>query len=920
MTPNDPHLVQFFLNLKTSDLPLQFDDYKLLQKAWSLESLRPKDYPQLKKLCQQLWGKTKEEQEKIGRAFDEKLTPHLATEIQENLTQKLSKTSTSSPTTKPDLPTQTQSQNQTNPNLSIEQTIDMEVGIAVPQSTTAKPNTSQQTFILNDEYFPLTRAQLIKGSRSLRTSLRGGHDSEREIDFDATIKRICQENIAEFVYRPSRVNQAELLLLIDQSDSMTPFHLIAERLRETAITSKAFKSLKIRYFRNSPKDALFQDPDLLKKQPLDQILPKLHPTRTRVLIFSDAGATTPIINEVRIKLIENFLSQLKTTVRQIVWLNPLPKEDWLGTTALISSLVPMFPFSVLGWRELWQNLRGQPVTTTTLTELPLEIPIDDDSLYCLDEVLDDEKDKEQYHDAIETLSKFTDDFPGYCNLAYHGAFPLAITPHLLYYLRENFLQELPWITVPDLLFSPLFQSIGGKLYQMDSTVRHLLLKALKNRFGNERLKQLSDALLFYLDQGLTESLVEAEDLGENPEWIALGYTQPNELAKQLALKLQQSFQGKKEDKIKTASLTATFAEPLAEAKFEPLLKLARGLARQARGYEDGAQEIFKQLQPELNIEGVSLIVPLKTFTFETVTVNKKGEIIQREIKEALYFTEDLGNEVTFDMVYIPGGTFLMGSPETEAESRDNEKPQHQVTIQPFFMGKYTATQAQWKAVAQLPKIERDLAPDPSYFKGDNRPVEGVSWLDAVEFCARLSQKTLKNYRLPSEAEWEYACRAGTETPFHFGETITSELANYQAEDEKIRETLYKGTYGEEPAGEYRKETTPVGSFPFANNFGLYDMHGNVWEWCADPWHSNYNGAPTDGRVWDEKNNNPDQKSVDLLIISGNDDRDRLLRGGSWYNPPRNSRSAIRYHLTPLTRDYGNGFRFVCVWLRGLNSP
>ena len=913
MTPNDPHLIQFFFELKTSNLPLQFDDYKLLQQAWALESLRPKDYPQLKKLCQQLWGKTKDEQEKIGRFFDEKLTPHLATEIRENITQTLSKSSTSSPVTKPDLPTPTQSQKDTKQNQSIEQTqtIDMEVGIAVPQSTTSKPNTSQQTFILNDEYFPLTRAQLIQGARSLRTSLRGGNDSEKEIDFDATIKRICQENIAEFSYRPSRVNQAELLLLIDQSDSMTPFHLIAERLRETAITGKAFKSLEIRYFRNSPKDALFQDPDLLKKQPLHQILPKLHPRRTRVLIFSDAGATTPIINEVRIKLIKDFHSQIKTSVRQIVWLNPLPKEDWFGTTASeIESLLPMFPFSVLGWRELWQNLRGQPVTTTNLTESPLEIPIDYDSLDSLEEVFDKEKDKPQYQDAIETLSKFTEDFPGYCNLAYHAAFPLAITPHLLYYLRENFLQELPWITVPDLLFSPLFQSIGGKLYQMDSTVRHLLLKALKNRFKNERLQQLSDALLFYLDQGLTESLIEAEDLGENPEWIALGYTQPNQLAKQLALKLKQSFEGKKEDKIKTASLTATFAEPLAEEGFEPLLKLARGLARQARGYEDGAQEIFQQLQPQLNIEGVSLIVPLKTFTFKTVTVNKKGKIIQRETKQARYFTEDLGNGVTVDMVYIRGGTFLMGAPETEAESRDNEKPQHEVTIEPFYMGKYTVTQAQWKAVAQLPKIKYDLDPDPSYFKGDNRPVEQVSWHEAVEFCARVSKKTGRNYRLPSEAEWEYGCRGGTETPFHFGETITTDLANYNG----------NYTYTNAPTGKDRPETVEVGSFP-PNPFGLYEMHGNVWEWCADPWHSNYEGAPTDVRVWDEKNNdNRYQNSVDLLVMSGNDDRKRLLRGGLWQLSADFRPGDSQAYYAPDTGLDNFGFRFVCVWLRGQNSP
>jgi formylglycine-generating enzyme required for sulfatase activity/predicted Ser/Thr protein kinase len=295
-------------------------------------------------------------------------------------------------------------------------------------------------------------------------------------------------------------------------------------------------------------------------------------------------------------------------------------------------------------------------------------------------------------------------------------------------------------------------------------------------------------------------------------------------------------------------------------------------------------------------------IPLQTFSFETVKVNNQGSIISRQQSQAQYFTEDLGNGVSVEMVYIPGGTFTMGSPETEAESEGNEKPQHQVTIQPFYMGKYTVTQAQWKAVALLPKIKRDLNPDPSYFKGNNRPVERVSWYDAVEFCARLSQKTGCNYRLPSEAEWEYACRAGTRTPFHFGETITPDLANYNG----------NYTYANAPKGKYREETVDVGSFP-PNAFGLYEMHGNVWEWCADPRHGNYNGAPTDGSVWDEKDNdNRYQKSADLLVMSRNDDKPRLLRGGSWDYLPRNSRSAIRFSYAPDTRLFNDGFRFLCV--------
>lgn len=154
--------------------------------------------------------------------------------------------------------------------------------------------------------------------------------------------------------------------------------------------------------------------------------------------------------------------------------------------------------------------------------------------------------------------------------------------------------------------------------------------------------------------------------------------------------------------------------------------------------------------------------------------------IHRHRQQAQEFIEDLGNGVELEMVAIPSGSFVMGSPKDEPERDESESPQHRVTIQPLFLGKYPVTQAQWQAVASLPQVNRKLNPEPSRFRGENRPVERVSWYDAVEFCERLSQHTGKPYRLPSEAEWEYACRAGTTTPFHFGETITSDLANYSA--------------------------------------------------------------------------------------------------------------------------------------------
>jgi formylglycine-generating enzyme required for sulfatase activity len=282
-------------------------------------------------------------------------------------------------------------------------------------------------------------------------------------------------------------------------------------------------------------------------------------------------------------------------------------------------------------------------------------------------------------------------------------------------------------------------------------------------------------------------------------------------------------------------------------------------------------------------------------------------VIQRSWHQAQYFEEDLGNEIKLAMVLIPEGSFMMGSPEDEEGHDEFQSPQHEVTVKAFSMGKYPVTQTQWKIVAALPKVELELDSNPSRFKGGDRPVERVSWYDAVEFCARLSQKTGRNYRLPSEAEWEYACRAGTKTPFHFGETITTELANYNGNH----------TYGAGVKGVYREETTPVGSFGVANAFGLYDMHGNVWEWCADPWHDNYQGAPQDSRVWDEKNNDNRYQNHDVLVNIKNDNRTRPVRGGSWLLYPVYCRAACRFiDVGPGVRDNGLGFRVVCavVWL------
>jgi len=272
---------------------------------------------------------------------------------------------------------------------------------------------------------------------------------------------------------------------------------------------------------------------------------------------------------------------------------------------------------------------------------------------------------------------------------------------------------------------------------------------------------------------------------------------------------------------------------------------------------------------------------------------KPKVIIKRHQGEAQFFLEQLSDDVGIRMMLIPEGSFNMGSPEDEPERSTKEEPVHRVNVPSFFMGKYPVTQAQWRVVASLPQVNRKLKPDPSCFKGDNRPVEQVSWYDAVEFCQRLSQYTHRTYRLPTEAEWEYACRAGTTTPFHFGETIITDLANYRETDST--EYGWSGSYGRGTKGEFRKETTPVDHFGIANAFGLCDMHGNVWEWCLDHWHNNYIGAPNDGSAW----------------LTGYESARRVLRGGSWVSNPSNCRCASRFKRLPGVDNIYFGFRVVC---------
>jgi len=223
---------------------------------------------------------------------------------------------------------------------------------------------------------------------------------------------------------------------------------------------------------------------------------------------------------------------------------------------------------------------------------------------------------------------------------------------------------------------------------------------------------------------------------------------------------------------------------------------------------------------------------------------------------------DLGRGIAMRFAWCPPGTFLMGSPPGERD-RENDETQHQVTLSKgYWLGIHPVTQSQWQAI---------MGDNPSRFKGGTLPVEMVSWENCQEFASKLGARTGKRFRLPTEAEWEYACRAGTTTPFHFGAALSTDQANYDG----------NFTHGKGRKGVYRQQTTPVGNFP-ANAWGLHDMHGNVWEWCSD-WYGEYPSTAI---------NDPQGSSRGTL---------RVLRGGSWYGLPRNCRSAYRLKNDPTRR-------------------
>jgi formylglycine-generating enzyme required for sulfatase activity/uncharacterized caspase-like protein len=355
---------------------------------------------------------------------------------------------------------------------------------------------------------------------------------------------------------------------------------------------------------------------------------------------------------------------------------------------------------------------------------------------------------------------------------------------------------------------------------------------------------------------------------------------------------------------------ARSSEPLQRLSTRPI-KLTRRRALAISGFGVAAAGIVLAAP---SVRRLLSKPALRTIFFDSVTVDEKGVRNPAEKCTAAAFTEKLGRSGEIDMVSIPAGSFTMGSPVDEPERLAAEGPQHHVTLAQFFMSTAPVTQAQWSAavLAHPEQIRRNLTPNPSFFSGIDLPVETITWYQAEELCLRLTEISGRPYRLPSEAEWEYACRGGTASPFHFGPTIIPELANYcgtggavcgESDGKSIASDVYNGvrydsgSYGHGPAGVFRRTTTRPGTFA-PNRFGLFDMHGNVWEHCLDVASDSYADVPWDGSA----------------NLEGSSSGYRVLRGGSWSHNPSICRSAYRDFMPPGSTGWQGrvGVRVVCT--------
>ncbi|MCA2553919.1 MAG: SUMF1/EgtB/PvdO family nonheme iron enzyme [Microcystis sp. M04BS1] len=854
--------------------------------------------PKIKLLCQALWVKSLEEKQKFDQVWTEMLQfqPEINTEIAKKTPIRHPEESISKIINPMD--------DRESPSLKITPPGDRQIApeTSFPQIATAIEKRKKITSLDNPDYYPIGIAKLQESWQQLRPLPL---ESPRQTwDIKATVMATAKRGFFDqIIYQKKQLYRREIIIFIDCSDSMIPFAGFGRIMKQTWANVPHF------YFDNLIRDEVLRQENGWESQSLSKVLSNYSPEVTSCLILSDAGAARKRYVEERLSATETFIRRFSRRFSRVAWLNPLPYHRWYGTTAIdiadLAEDIPnfsMFELTTEDWENLITWLKEEAIP-------PRHFPFNPNQFQQGDNWDEDE----DFFSAKSRLRLFEKENElNTRELAKRAAFPLSLSPNLLYYLRQHQDKnnQAPWYAIADILLSSLVRKIDRELYEMSPDVRKLLLEKLTP----EELKSLAYQLQTYIQEQIGDYCSQSV-YWQNQQWLALAYLKPSQAVNEIKQVLAEAI--KNNNRVRLVRLTALLKNlSAALADYEPLLLLNEPIAAYSRGDLNHVGNVL-QLSPEDEgtlqkrlIDEVAAIVPynenLFLFTAETVLVNETGQVIERKPVKAYFYDENLPEvrnrkkaQNYIRMMYIPQGEFWMGTEDEEIErlvkkfgwdGYRRERPQHLVKVPAFYMSQTPITQAQWRAIAATAKIDINLERNPSRFrykyKWDVLPVESVNWYQATEFCKRLLRETKREYRLPSEAEWEYACRAGTTTAFHFGETITADLANYRGTK----------TYADEPTGEYRQQTTPVGQFP-PNAFGLYDMHGNVWEWCADTWHGNYYGAPRDGSAW----------------IENGDDNDRYqLRGGCWFSNPGDCRSAYRDNYNCRgNNNINSGFRVVC---------
>ncbi|PSB02778.1 formylglycine-generating enzyme family protein [Merismopedia glauca] len=750
---------------------------------------------------------------------------------------------------------------------------------------------------------------LVRSLRPLMRLVPSGY--VESLDEEATAQQIAEAFIYHPVVKPELEPWLDLILVADESDSMPIWKQTVLEFRKLLRNYGAFRDVQLWGLYWDSKHKQFKLHSGLGKAPQATRQPKvvIDPSGRRLIWLITDCVADYWQDESLVQLLKLWSRSSPVAIAQVF-------PEWLWMRTAIRSYTPV---SLLAQEPGLPNARltalnsdGQAeIKPRSGTLMPI-VPLEANAVLAWSQMVMGHHESQGYRvraissdpDATEPVSLSLQQ-----RIERFQVMSSPIAQRLM-----GLVAATPSITLP--VIRLIQETLLPRSRQMN--VAEVLLGGLLKPIASPELVE-NELEYIFVDEGIRDLLLAETPV---PDTVAV-----------LSKYIERQFDKSLDDFVADLLLwSQSEDQELVEAARPFATVTAAVLKRKGGKYRDWATQIEQGYVPSPQ-PGQVEFPPLQSITFETVFVEleeenslqafdfematvslptsgrKKTVTIHKQQGQAWKYIEPLSETVELEMVAIPEGKFWMGSPDNEPQRSPDESPQHEVSVPAFFMGRYPVTQAQWQFVATLPQIERSLDPNPSNFKDMTKPVERVSWLDATEFCARLSKFTGKAYRLPSEAEWEYACRAMTSPPstsseqrpisllqgegsnyppFHFGETITPELANYD----------WKYAYGNAPKLKKSSEgTTPVGQFGFANAFGLSDMHGQVWEWCEDDWHSNYEGAPTDGSAWVNK--------------SRSETDTRVVRGGSWVSSPRSCRSAGRSDLFAGDRDFNVGFRVSC---------